>query len=73
MLTIYLLASAIGGIIGGGLATRTQWRDGLGRNRSASLDAPNWLWSSIVELVARHQAAYLEHCRRYAIDPELAA
>jgi len=54
-------------------ATRTQWRDELGRNRSADLDAPNWLWSSIVELVASHQAAYLEHCRRFAIDSELAA
>jgi len=54
-------------------ATRAQWRDELGRNRSASLDAPNWLWSSIVELVASHEAAYLEHCRRYAIYMELAA
>jgi uncharacterized protein (DUF2252 family) len=54
-------------------ATRAQWRDELGRNRSASLDAPDWLWSSIVELVASHEAAYLEHCRRYAIDAELAA
>jgi uncharacterized protein (DUF2252 family) len=54
-------------------ATRTRWRDELGRNRSANLDAPNWLWSSIVELVASHEAAYLEHCRRYAIDPESAA
>ena len=42
-------------------ATRTRWRDELGRNRSANLDAPNWLWSSIVELVASHEAAYLEH------------
>jgi uncharacterized protein (DUF2252 family) len=50
-----------------------QWREELGRNRSASLHAPNWLWSSIVELVASHEAAYLEHCRRYAIDTELAA
>ena len=41
-------------------ATRTQWRDGLGHNRSANLDAPNWLWSSIVELVASHEVAYLE-------------
>jgi uncharacterized protein (DUF2252 family) len=54
-------------------ATRTQWRDGLGHNRSANLDAPNWLWSSIVELVASHEVASLEHCRRYAVDPESAA
>jgi uncharacterized protein (DUF2252 family) len=54
-------------------ATRTEWRDELRRNRPANFDAPNWLWSSIVELVATHEAAYLEHCRRYAIDSELAA
>ena len=53
--------------------TRTKWRDELGRNRSANLDAPTWLWSSIVELVAGHEAAYLEHCRKYAMDPELVA
>jgi uncharacterized protein (DUF2252 family) len=55
------------------VVTRAKWRDELGRNRSANLDAPNWLWSSIVELVAIHEAAYLEHCRRYAMDPDLAA
>jgi uncharacterized protein (DUF2252 family) len=55
------------------VVTRAKWRDELGRNRSANLDAPNWLWSSIVELVASHEAAYLEHCRKYAMDPDLAA
>jgi addiction module RelB/DinJ family antitoxin len=44
-------------------ATRTRWGYELGRNQSANLDAPNWLRSSIVELVASHEAA------RYAIDP----
>jgi uncharacterized protein (DUF2252 family) len=55
------------------VVARAKWRDELGRNRSANLDAPNWLWSSIVELVASHEAAYLEHCRKYAMDPELTA
>jgi uncharacterized protein (DUF2252 family) len=55
------------------VVTRAKWRDELGRNRAANLDAPNWLWSSIVELVASHEAAYLEHCRKYAMDPDLAA
>jgi len=32
-----------------------------------SLDAPGWLWKSVVELVAEHEIAYLEHCRRYAM------
>jgi uncharacterized protein (DUF2252 family) len=47
--------------------TRRDWFGELGRNRSKTLDAPSWLWSSIVELVASHEAAYLEHCRRYAM------
>jgi uncharacterized protein (DUF2252 family) len=52
------------------VVTRAKWRDELGRNRSANLDAPNWLWASIVELVASHEAAYLEHCRKYAMDSD---
>ena len=51
------------------VVARAKWRDELGRNRS-DLDAPNWLWSSIVELVGSHEAAYLEHCRKYAMDLE---
>jgi uncharacterized protein (DUF2252 family) len=31
------------------------------------LDAPSWLWSSVVDLVAVHETAYLEHCRRFAL------
>ena len=46
--------------------TRRHWRAELKRGRSKSLDAPGWLWSAVVELVASHEAAYLEHCRRYA-------
>lgn len=47
---------------------RTKWRNDLSRNRSKTLDAPSWLWASVVELVATHEAAYLEHCRRYALE-----
>ena len=46
--------------------TRKAWKKELQRNRSKSLDAPSWLWSSVVALVASHEAAYLEHCRRFA-------
>jgi uncharacterized protein (DUF2252 family) len=35
--------------------------------KSSQLDAPSWLWSSVVELASTHEAAYLEHCRRYAL------
>jgi uncharacterized protein (DUF2252 family) len=48
--------------------TRRKWRDELRRNRRTNEKAPSWLWSSVVELVASHEAAYLEHCRRYAMD-----
>ena len=46
---------------------RRKWQAELARNRSKSLDAPSWLWSSVVALVANHEAAYLDHCRRYAM------
>lgn len=47
---------------------RKQWLAELRRNRGKSLDAPSWLWNSIVDLVAAHEAAYLQHCRRYAME-----
>ncbi|MGF6918677.1 hypothetical protein OKW28_002850 [Paraburkholderia sp. 40] len=40
------------------------------RNRSKTLDAPDWLRTSTVELVSSHEAGYLEHCRRYAMECE---
>ncbi|WP_174297630.1 DUF2252 family protein [Sphingomonas bacterium] len=42
---------------------RDEWAGAL-HQRSKSLDAPSWLWSSVVELVGIHESAYLEHCRR---------
>jgi uncharacterized protein (DUF2252 family) len=47
-------------------ATRKAWTRELERHRSKTLDAPSWLWSSVVALIGRHEVAYLEHCRRYA-------
>jgi uncharacterized protein (DUF2252 family) len=47
-------------------AVRKEWRAVLKRGRSARLDAPSWLWSSVVALASTHEAAYLEHCRRHA-------
>ena len=47
--------------------TRKEFSAGFRLRKSASLDAPSWLWSSVVELVSVHEAAYLEHCRRYAL------
>jgi len=43
--------------------TKRAWRAELTRRRSSSLNAPSWLWTSVVELVGIHERAYLEHCR----------
>jgi len=65
-------ASYLAGIVGKAharqmdAATRKRWIAELNRNRSKSLDAPGWMWRSVVELIASHETAYLEHCRRYA-------
>lgn len=45
---------------------RRCWQSELTRNRTKTLDAPSWLWSSVVELTVSHEGAYLEHCRKYA-------
>ena len=47
---------------------RRAWRADLAKNHKASLDAPSWLWASVVELIALHEAAYLDHCRRFALS-----
>jgi uncharacterized protein (DUF2252 family) len=52
--------------------TRSAWRKTLARNRSKTLAAPSWLWSAIVELIQSHEAAYLDHCRRYALQDRAA-
>lgn len=50
------------------VADRTAWSARLLRAHAAQLDAPSWLWSSVVELIGLHEAAYLEHCRLYALS-----
>ncbi len=30
------------------------------------LDAPSWLWATVVGLAGAHESAYLEHCREWA-------
>jgi uncharacterized protein (DUF2252 family) len=67
-------ASFLAGVVGKAharqmdVATRKSWSNELNRRRSKSLEAPSWLWSSVVALVGYHEIAYLEHCRRYATD-----
>jgi uncharacterized protein (DUF2252 family) len=48
--------------------SRRKWRKTLLQDFSTNLDAPSWLWASVVDLVAHHETAYLEHCRRYALE-----
>jgi uncharacterized protein (DUF2252 family) len=49
------------------LRTRRKWRSELRRSRTRNLEAPSWLWTSVVQLVANHESAYLEHCRQYSL------
>jgi uncharacterized protein (DUF2252 family) len=70
MLAARYLAGVVGRAHGRQMdeATRTTWRDELGRRWPKGLDAPFWLWGSIVDLIALNEVAYLEHCRRYALE-----
>jgi uncharacterized protein (DUF2252 family) len=47
-------------------ADRRAWASDLKKRHGKGIDAPRWLWSGVVDLAALHEAAYLEHCRRYA-------
>lgn len=68
------LARYLGGVVGRAHGRqmdemdRSSWSTRLMRGHSAKLDAPSWLWSSVVELIGLHEAAYLEHCRLYALS-----
>jgi len=53
-------------------ATRKEFYKDLRGRRTSKLDAPSWLWSSVVELAATHEAAYLHHCRQYALEQSAA-
>ncbi|VTZ50675.1 conserved hypothetical protein [Methylocella tundrae] len=53
--------------------TRTGWRMELSRSRSKTLEAPSWLWSSVVDLLVSHERGYLEHCRKHASAANVSA
>ena len=48
-------------------SVRNAWLRDLKRQSTRTLDAPTWLWVSVVELLAAHERAYLNHCRRHAL------
>ncbi|HSY28295.1 MAG TPA: DUF2252 family protein [Burkholderiaceae bacterium] len=49
-------------------STRQIWHRELLRNHTKTFDAPSWLWSSVVDLIGTHEQAYLDHCRRFAMN-----
>ena len=67
--TARLMAGVVGRAHGRQLKSkeRQAWAHELRSRHSKGLDAPRWLWSGVLDLAALHEAAYLEHCRRYAL------
>jgi uncharacterized protein (DUF2252 family) len=65
----HYLASIVGRAHGRQMTSsqRRAWRSDLAKNHKAALEAPSWLWTSVVELIALHEAAYLDHCRQFAL------
>jgi len=63
------LASVVGKAHGRQMspADRKTWRAALNRQHTKGVDVPSWLWRSVVDLVATHESAYLDHCRQYAL------
>jgi uncharacterized protein (DUF2252 family) len=67
------LAHYLAGVVGRAHARqmtsqqRRAWHSDLAKNHKATLEAPSWLWSSVVELIGLHETAYLDHCRRFAL------
>jgi uncharacterized protein (DUF2252 family) len=47
--------------------SRSEWLSVLEADRRGMIDAPSWLWESVVSLAGSHEAGYLDHCRRYAL------
>ena len=54
------VAEFVAHVVGRGHARqlKAEWLAELQHNRSKSLDAPSWLWNSVVDLVGAHEAAY---------------
>jgi uncharacterized protein (DUF2252 family) len=66
----WYLAGVVGRAHGRQMASsqRRAWRSDVAKNHKASLEAPSWLWASVVELIGLHEAAYLDHCRRFVLS-----
>jgi uncharacterized protein (DUF2252 family) len=64
------LASVVGRAHGRQMDARDRaaWHLELKTRSTSSMNAPSWLWQSVVELTSLHEVAYLDHCRRYALS-----
>jgi uncharacterized protein (DUF2252 family) len=47
-----------------------RWLEVFRRGNAKNMTAPAWLWAAVVDLVALHEGAYLEHCREHALAPD---
>ncbi len=67
--TARLMAGVVGRAHGRQMkpTVRNAWAKELRSRHASGLNAPRWLWSSVLDLAALHEAAYLEHCRQYAL------
>jgi uncharacterized protein (DUF2252 family) len=53
-------------------ASAATWRKEILRRSSRRFDAPSWLWESVVKSISSHEQAYLEHCRKFALEEQRA-
>jgi uncharacterized protein (DUF2252 family) len=70
VLTAKLFAGVLGKAHGRQMKSdvSSAWRKDLKTLRTKNLNAPSWLWKSVVELIGLHEASYLEHCRKFALS-----
>ncbi len=47
---------------------RREWVKELKGRLPVDLEAPAWLWDSVVALLVHHEEAYLKHCRLHALN-----
>jgi uncharacterized protein (DUF2252 family) len=60
------LASVVGDAHAGQMSNqeRADWINTLESDDRRKIDAPSWLWDSVVQLMEHHEGAYLRYCRR---------
>lgn len=49
-------------------AARRKWSREIKAATTKAIDAPTWLWRSVVDLLSLYERAYLDHCRKYALQ-----